>query len=197
MLKKVFTPSWTTEAQPPQLVDHYKSAQYEVFQCHTHVPATRFSAFEVKEDDLHDAGIDLQDFALTVTVALETWVHSKSLHCVPTPVFLGPWAQSKYIKIHESETVIMLRPKEVDRISLLHSERLVALTYIDLNQGVSVPVPFSHAVDAIRSILSKEWLALYESDADRSDLIAEVLQGLAITYHKSAHSYQQLIRMIA
>lgn len=146
----------------PQLLRYYKLAMEEVYGTYVRVKKDKFTRFISKEKELLKLGVEPKDFAYGVAILLERWVREKKFKTVPVNVFLGKWADDKYMKVRNSVSVTIDPINSDESVNLLWSELLVAKTYIQSNLIKSTRL--CDIVEELEPILSEDWLQLYKDD---------------------------------
>jgi len=161
----------TFRSDVPILVGYYQKASDNVFGNSPFVHQKSFKRFTFMEDKLRSLSIAPRDYADTVTAVLKKWALDKNLDHVPVHIFVSDYALNKYIKIAASESVNVV---DEDGEIILLNELLVLRTYIhrNLTEGV---VRFGDVVNDIRSIVSKDWLTVYEQKTRPTAKALEIL----------------------
>ena len=144
----------------PQLAVFYENAHREIYGCRVFVGEGKYIKFIHMSDDLKCLGINDRDYAYSIIKILGSWLKRKNLTHVPINTFCGDWCLNKFLSIHRSETVAINTVYEDREQELLHSELTIARYYISKN--LSGVLRFGDAVNDIRGLLSKSWIALYE-----------------------------------
>ena len=178
----------------PQLAFYHRIAVKNIFGVTIRIPAKVYNRYVAFDKQLQKAGINPADYAYEICVILRSWVKRKGLQSVPINTFVGDWALTKYMKVYDSETVTIDRPKQDEQFELLHYELLVARSYIEAN--LIEYKKLRDVVIELKPILSKEWLKKYENE-DRTILEIHALDILEDEYLvKYPTSYVEIIRKL-
>ena len=164
MLRKDLPQSSLTR---PMLVDHYINAHRNILNKPVFVNKKLFGKFGVFEDDLRDMHINTREYAYTVIKMLKSWMVDKHLNIIPINVFCGDWALAKYVKVKESESVVINTKEEDSFTVMLYSELLVARTYVSdvISRDYVIDIgDYESVVIELTPMLSTEWLRAYQSD---------------------------------
>jgi len=177
----------------PQIVSYYISATRKVFGHGIRVSPSNYSKFRVLEDDLRDVGADSRVYAYTVMTMLKDWAQKRNMNFLSVNMFCGDFAFKKFLKVWKSKTVVIEHNPEIE---LIHSEKMVAETYISSNLVLGSNKSFEDAVKELRPLLSKEWLEMFKSGKYRP-CTDEVLEDLCSKYKVLyARDYHMLLEKI-
>lgn len=173
-----------------QLVVHYKNANHQVFVKTPYVPKKQYGKFLVLEDDLRELGIPPRDYAYTVVIMLKKWVMDHGMDTLPIKVFCGEWAMKKFLKVYESESVVIV---DDDKDRLLYTELLIARAYIYANGKNGNVVRLGDIVEERKELLSPDWLELYYSGELRT-CESEAIDMLCVEYNvRHANNYRDIV----
>jgi len=180
----------------PALAGHYISAQKATFGNHLKIGINKkiYGQFRVMEDDLREKGISFRSYAYDVTKILKPWVKQKGMSHVPVNVFLGKWAYEQFMKVYKSESVIIDNIDKDKDVKLFYTEALIARYYI-VAKKKDPNTKMAEVVDRIMPVLDPAWLALYELNSDKRQVVVKkVMTMLRKEYHKpEAQTYEDFV----
>lgn len=185
--------NYSKQSSSSQLLLHYKNANGSVFGTFPFVRPENVSKFVVMEDDLREYGIPCKEYAYTVVKILEKWARNKGLNCIPIHTFLSDFALNKFLKVYNSDSVVI--PHNDDKDKILYSELLVARAYVQMNTDNGNVVRFRDIVFDMKRLLDENWLLAYDSGKGRP--ISEALDILCSEYRiRSARNYADIVTAI-
>ncbi len=181
------------QSSSSQLAEHYRNANGSVFGTFPFVRKEHYPKFLVMEDDLREDGISCKDYAYTVINIFRKWTIDKGMNYVPINVFLGKVAYNKFLKVYQSESVII--PTNDDKDKMLYSELLVARAYIHLNTENGNVVRLKDVVSDMKGLLYEDWLSAYDCGKGRPT--SEALDILSLEYRvRNATNYVDIVTAI-
>jgi hypothetical protein len=183
------------------LVDHYINAHRNILNKPVFVNKKLFGKFSVFEDDLREMRINTREYAYTVIKMLKSWMLEKHLNIIPINVFCGDWALAKYVKVKESESVVINTNEEDHFTAMLYSELLVARTYISdaiTRKGDIDISEYESIIVELTPMLHTEWLQMYHSELNEHAKVCRAACEIICNEYgmPKCSSYEEIISKI-